>query len=266
MQRKRKLWLGVFVLLIVIGFGVDEGMEAFEKYKNQQAYNEILPYTKAPELQHFDARMDALRTFVTTHSIHKIDELFKSYWKDSQEIARRTLLYAKGESDEKPHLECSTRSGMMGAFIKGLGYRTRPVVVFGMKDGSLLSHTFLEAQNPDTGKWQVQDPDLDLFYIVKETNERASIEDLIRLDIDSIQPCNSSGACGWDIKSHEDFPATKMHRYMGIASINDYQMDDRPLLVNSKRFDLEHTFIYKDKEGTFCEHLKKNCRDEIIKF
>lgn len=264
MRRNIKFLIALTLLAGMVGFAVDEGLDHWEKWQNQAAYNEILPYTKAPGLQHFDARMDALRGFINTHSIHKIDAEFKTYWKDSREIARRTLSYAKGETDQKPHLECSTRAGMMGAFLKGMGYRTRPIVVFGMKDGSLLSHTFLEAQNPDTKKWQVQDPDLDLYYMVG--GERASIEDLIKTDIEGITPCNSSGACGWEIVSPEDFPATKVQKYIGLASVNDYQEGVRPLLVNEKRFDLDQVFKYKDKDGTFCQHLKKNCRDEILKF
>lgn len=265
MQRSKKWMVAALVLVIAAGFAVEEGLDLWEKRQNQAAYEAILPYTKAQETKDFDAQMDRLRSFINTHSIHKIDALFKSYWRDSREIARRTLAYAKGETRDKPHLECSTRSGMMGAFVKALGYRTRPVVVYGVQDGLLLSHTFLEIKNPETGEWQVQDPDLDLYYIVKASGKRAAITDLIRLDVGALKPCNSSGACGWDIKSPEDFPATKMHKYMGLASVNDYQVDKRPLINNPSRFDLEKPVTYQKTQRPYCEHLEKNCRGDILR-
>lgn len=266
LQRNIRLLILAALGLTALGFAIDEGLDYWKKRQNQAAYEAILPYTKVADAASFDAEMDALRSFVNTHSLHKIDALFKSYWRDSREIARRTLAYAKGETTEKPHLECSTRSGMMGSFTKALGYRTRSVSVYGVQDGLLLSHTFLEIQNPETQQWQVQDPDLDLYYKVAATGARASIHDLIAQEIEDIIPCNSSGACGWDIVSPEDFPATKMHKYMGLASVNDYQVKDRPLLVNTRRFDLDKPVTYRKADAPYCQHLEKNCRDEIIKF
>lgn len=265
MQNSRKMTVAAtLALLIALGFGIKGGLDFWEKRQNQAAYEAILPYTKAPEIEDFNAQMDALRTFINTHSEHKIDALFKSYWRDSREIARRMLAYAKGETKDKLHMECSTRSEMMGAFVKALGYRTRPVVVYGVQGGILLSHTFLEIKNPENEEWQVQDPDLDLYYIVKDSGKRASITDLIRLDFDALKPCNSIGKCGWDIKSPEDFPATKMHKYMGLASINDYQAGKRPLVNNPARFDLEKLVTYRKTEAAYCEHLQKNCKGEIL--
>lgn len=265
MRRSSKLLLTA-ILAIAAGFGGKEGYKHWTRYQTQEAYAEILPYTGVSEEQDFDAQMDTLRTFINTHSMHEIDAEFKSYWRDSQEIARRMLPIAKGETDKKLHMECSTRSGMMGAFTKELGYRTRSVMVYGLKDNILLSHTFLEVQNPETQKWQVQDPDLDLYYKIKRQQMRASIEDLVKADFKNIIPCNSAGQCGWNIKSREGIPATKVQKYLGLASINDYQADHRPLINNTKRFDLNNPVHHHDTDLPYCAHLKKNCRDEIIKF
>ncbi|MCD8520491.1 MAG: hypothetical protein LRY76_06590 [Alphaproteobacteria bacterium] len=265
MRRSSKLLLTA-TLAISAGFGAKEGYKHWKRYQTQKIYAEILTFTGVKNAQNFDEQMDVLRIFVNTNSAHKIDAEFKSYWRDPAEIGRRMLPIAKGESDKKLHLECSTRSGMMGSFTKIMGYRTRSVSVYGVLDGLLLSHTFIEIQNPETEKWQVQDPDLDLYYTVNASGERASAEDLIRNEIEDITPCNSSGACGWDIVSPEDFPATKMHKYMGLASINDYQVKDRPLLVNTKRFDLSTPVTYRKTDAPYCRHLEKNCRDEIVKF
>jgi hypothetical protein len=265
MRRSSKLVLTA-VLLIAVGFCGAEGYKQWKRYKTQELYTEILPYTGVAKAQGFDAQMDSLRIFVNTHSVHEIDAEFKSYWRAPDEIARRMLAIAKGDTDKKLHMECSTRSGMMGAFTKALGYRTRSVMVYGLKDNILLSHTFLEVQDPETQKWQVQHPDLDLVYTVKGRKDRASIEDLIKAEIKDITPCNASGACGWDIKNREGTPAKKVQKYLGLASINDYQVKNRPLLVNTKRFDLDKPVHHQDKDAPYCTHLKKNCRDEVVKF
>lgn len=267
MRRSTKLLLTA-ILAVAAGFGGKEGYKHWKRYQAQETFAEILPYTGVEKAEDFDAQMDILRSFVNTHSEHKIDAAFKSYWRDPDEMAKRMLAIAKGESDKNLHMECSTRSSMMGAFTKELGYRTRSVMVYGLgQDGSaLISHTFLEVQNPKTQKWQVQDPDLDLTYKIKGQAERASIEDLVKADFENIIPCNSAGQCGWNIKSREGFPATKVQKYLGLASINDYQLDRRPLLVNTKRYDLDSAVSYQGTEAPYCKHLQKNCRDEIVKF
>lgn len=232
-------------------------------------YKQLIPFSEASKATSFDDKADAIRTFINKKTDHKIDEEFRAMEGNEEKIVQTTLSYLKGEKQTPPHLECASRADMMEAMLMAEGYRVRSVSVYAWdKEAQILrAHRFLETQNPKTGNWQIQDPDLDLFWTINETGRRASMEDLIKLKSPKMAtPCNSQGQCGWEIKSREGFDAARMHKYMALASIKDHQIGKRPLLVNTSRFDLNEQLPIKGKEQTYCEYIPKNCREDIRKF
>ena len=69
-----------------------------------------------------DATPDAVRSFITANSIHKIDDEFRK-----GEHAAKLVAYAKGKSAEPAHMECATRSNLLQHVFNEMGYRTRKV-------------------------------------------------------------------------------------------------------------------------------------------
>jgi hypothetical protein len=67
------------------------------------------------------------------------------------------------------------RSNLMSAVLEKLGYETRIIALFDTDDEGLRSHTFLEVRNPETGRWETQDPDFDLYWISKSSGLRVSL-------------------------------------------------------------------------------------------
>ena len=62
-------------------------------------------------------------------------------------------------------MECSVRSNIMARLLEAMGYETRIVAIFNTKSArNLNSHSFLEVLNPETGQWETQDADYDIYW------------------------------------------------------------------------------------------------------
>lgn len=268
-MKKRVLFTIALLPIIAAGLAAAAYIDHRKDERRTALYARLLPHAHIETTENFDEKTDAIRAFINRKTDHKIDEQFRSIEGDEEKIVNRTLAYLDNEERTPPHLECASRADMMEGMLMALGLRVRSVSVYAWNEETkhLSSHRFLETQNPETGQWQIQDPDLDLFWIIGETGNRAGMEDLIKLPAPELAtPCNSRGECGWDIKSREGFDAARMKKYMALASIKDHQIGKRPLLVNTSRFDLDRKMPIKDKLQTYCEYLEKNCRDEIRTF
>jgi hypothetical protein len=61
------------------------------------------------------------------------------------------------------------------------------VNVFTSDFDTLRSHTFLEVNNPDSGHWEIQDPDYDIYYVYKATAARVSTSQILLEPLDQFQ-------------------------------------------------------------------------------
>ncbi len=214
----------------------------------------------------FHTLTDTVRSFVHKNSIHAIDDEFYAHWKDAPLMMEKLVTYAQNKTGAPPHLECSTRTKLAETILQSMGYDTRSIDVF--KQGNkFLSHSFYEVLNPETGRWEVHDPDFDLFWRHIKTGKRASITDLIKDEFSNFEPCWKTDQCGAEFLSQRTMDhITEFETRFGLASIIDRKRNLRPLLVNTKRFDLEKAFDVKGTSLTYCEYREKNCRQDIIKY
>lgn len=250
------LSLVLLLASIPLGFSKAKELQKDRLYKEQ--IKELIKLSNVEKLTAFQERTDSLRTFIATNSSHNMDEEFYSIWRDQTAIANVVLAYIKGERKDLPHLECSTRTGLVASLYRELGYRTRGIVVFNTSD-QLASHTLLEVQNPETKNWELQDTDYNIFWRHKESGKRASIIDLMK-DPQMHEPCNNSKPCGWDDGEAGHKNAENLLNYLGIASIIDKQINRR-LSVYAKDTDPENIYnTAQNGTGSFCDVWKKNCR------
>ncbi len=208
----------------------------------------------------FHGKVDAVRTFIHSNSIHQIDAEFYSYWHDIPTLMTMLATYAKNpEASYQPHFECSSRSAVMYWLLKAFDIRSRMIVVYPFED-VVLSHTYLEVYNPETENWEIQDPDYNVYWVFSKTNERASTEDLLTYPVeDTFVPCESPDECSYSE------PIKQILNRFALASIIDIDGDYHPLLVNPSRFDLKHPFIQDEPHLMYCELFKGKCYQEIIK-
>ena len=115
-------------------------------------------------------------------------------------------------------MECSTRSNLMARLLEALGYKTRIVAIFNSRT-NLKSHSFLEVMNPETKRWETQDPDYDIYWRSKESKDRLSLADSAEA-VQDIEPCGRD-SCGWEHVSREGIRADKLRGYLDIVSITD---------------------------------------------
>lgn len=184
--------------------------------------------------------IDRARRFVTNNSIHEIDDEFYSYGNDIALILSKILGHAKTGRDA-PHLECSTRTNALMRILEVQGIATRRVYAFSDKRTKLRSHTFLEVKNPETGAWEIHDPDYGIIYVERASGRRVSADRLLTEPLDAFTPCVNPGDCGWE-------HAEALRDYFGAVGYKDGRRPPH-VLVNPVRFDIQKT--YEGDAGTY---------------
>jgi hypothetical protein len=252
-----KRFLAGFVGLAVIGTGV---WFAIDWYREKQIargtdahIQEIIAMLGLAGMPNFHQRIDKVRTFINDNSQHKIDQAFRANQGNAAAFAGGVLAHAKGEA-EPVHMECSTRSNLMGRVLSALGYETRMVAIFDSQT-NLKSHSFLEVLNPKTGLWETQDADYDIYWRNIASTQRISLAEAAEA-IDEIEPCGREG-CGWEHESREGIRAQKLKSYLDIITIKG--KDVRYALYTS-RADLSRTYSKGQKKGAFCDVEAKRCK------
>ena len=257
-------------LLVIAGFAAvwftaDWAREQQTQKLTDGYVREMIPMLDLKSTPHFHQQVDKVRMFINNNSRHKIDEEFRAAQGNPAAFAAGMLAYAKRLSSEPVHMECSTRSNLMARVLRALGYRTRIVAIFNSRT-NLRSHSFLEVMNPETERWETQDPDYDIYWRSKGSEMRISLADAAE-GIEDLQPCGRDG-CGWEHVSREGKEAKVLKRYLDIISITDKQRDIRYALYTS-RAHLATIYTKRSKRGTFCQVEAQRCKQgffDIKKF
>ncbi|HSA79706.1 MAG TPA: hypothetical protein VLE23_02720, partial [Geminicoccaceae bacterium] len=202
-------------------------------------------------------RLDQVRGFINDHSERKLDAEFYANRRNSALFAAGVLAHAKGQLSDPINMECSTRTRLMRALLSALGYRTRDVAIFD-SHRNLKSHSFLEVLNTETGRWETQDADFDIYWRDMQTGERISLAERAEA-LDTIEPCGR-GRCGWDQASREGLEPDMLKDFLDIVSITDRESGLR-YAVHTSRADLDRTYRKQGSTGAFCEVETKRCED-----
>lgn len=202
---------------------------------------------------------DATRLFVQNNSIHKIDKEFYSYWGNIPLLMQMLMFNASGSIQDKPHMECSSRTAVLYYLLRAMDIRARAIVAYD-RDKIKRTHTFLEIYNPDTKTWEIQDPDINVYWAYKDTDQRAGIEDLLSLPVaDNFVTCNNKGPCAYT--DRKDY----LISYMNMAALIDFDAGYNPVVLSPKRFDIDHEFLQKENPMMYCTLFPKGkCHSEII--
>jgi hypothetical protein len=256
---KRTLLLLTLAGLVAVGLAGRAGANWWADRRFEIAASEVIELLDLPPTADFHAKTDAVRIFVNDHSQHKIDAEFYADWNDPYLLAEKVLAHARGSRPEAAHMECSTRSALMSAAYKQMGYATRRIDIYDAD--KLLSHTFLEVMNPETRQWETQDPDYDLTWRKASSSERVSVAEAAG-QLDDIVPCGRA-ECGWSIASREGIKVQGLRRYFDFIVVRS-RVPDRRYTVHTDRADPSKIYDYRSRKGTFCEVMAKNCRDGLF--
>ena len=242
------------------------GIDRFREARNDKAYDakldRIVALMELPAEDDVHARFDRVRGFVNDHTRHKVDAAFYAMVGDRNGIAERVIAHAQDKTEDRVHMECASRTNLMGGVMRKLGYETRVVAIFDTQKG-LRSHSFLDVKNPNTGQWESQDADHDLYWKSRSRGERVSVADAAE-DIDDLLPCNRD-RCGWDLVSRENIKVERLPAFLDIINVTRKELDESYALYTS-RADLKAVHEIKGEKGGFCDIYAKRCSDGFLPF
>jgi hypothetical protein len=164
------------------------------------------------------SEIDAIREYVRRNTSH--GEITEPY--DYEQTIQNIYLHSQGVTD-KPTALCGNFANLMGQLLAEAGIPFQMVNAFSSYfTDCFQGHAFLQAYNEETGEWEVQDPDYNLFYIVKGTGARASAEELaFAANIEQeIEPCRGQ-VCGWNLSIPED-----LYALFGVGTVQETLLDN----------------------------------------
>lgn len=192
----------------------------------------------------FTAIVTNAMRFVHDNSLHRADYEYSRYAdvklvSSLPVIIKKLLLAYHGNEREKPHIACGLRSYAMRAILQRVGIFSRLVHVYTDDYEALEGHRLLEVLNPDTGAWELWDPDSRVNYVNRDSRKPVSVLALLFGDRDNIVPENGPIE-GWEetntkrLKDHF-FEAV---RFEGIF----HDIPGTVIIINRKRFDIDKVF------------------------
>jgi hypothetical protein len=256
---KRKLALRITVLIAAIAMlGLVSWLLIYALQGQQFDGNlqKIIALLALPDQAKPEQRFDAVRQFIHNNSRHVEDEGFRTLLGQNL-VAEGLVAYAVGKKSEPIHLLCGGRSNMMSAILRKLGYETRIIALFDTDHEQLRAHTFLEVKNPETGRWETQDPDFDLYWTNKRSGKRVSLADSAD-DLSDLEPCHRPGACGWKLNDSEGKSALVIRDYLDIICVTNEVNGDR-FCQFTTRAKPDGIFEWHGKRGRFCSLMPDRC-------
>lgn len=132
--------------------------------------------------------LDYVRQFIHANSIHQIDLEHDEYAYNTPRVLSMMFAYYVSQGSP-PHLACDTRAYAMEAIIDALGYDQRVIMFFSDEvENFTAGHAVLEVLNPDSGRWEVQDPDYNVYYVDQGIpTYRLSAAELLTIPLDKIE-------------------------------------------------------------------------------
>ncbi len=270
---KKKIILALLITLAAAGLwiGFDKTRDYLADRKEEETYTAQIETISATsgfaDKATYHEKLDALRAYINGNTEHNIDDEFYAVWKDKAKITQTFLDYTQGRRKDLPHYECSTRANLMRDILNHHGYKTRSLLVYRavpQPDASykMDGHKVLDVQNPDTGKWETQDADYNIYWANILDGTRVSMVDAMA-DPAHYTPCSGAN-CGWHIVSRENIQARVLQDYLDvITAINE--AEDTRITYHAQDIDPNASFSYQDKSGTLCETLGRHCDEGLIK-
>jgi hypothetical protein len=181
---KRKRTILVALLFAAIAGCVDQ---------NHDVIVALLQYVSTSGSPQAD--FDSVRHFIQAHSVHRNDDEVNSI-RQNRGFAQEVLKQVRGERPDPVPMICGARAHLMHDLLEEMGYDAKVVHIFDA--ASPASHTFLRVMNPETGRWETQDPDFNIFWRAVNSGIRIAVADYAPDHLDEVEPCTDQ-RCGWDV-------------------------------------------------------------------
>ena len=255
----------IFVsILVAVALSGYFSLSALRSFREETVYrHQIAQIKKASGIDKvptLHGKLDTLRSFIHAQSQHNENAEFFSVWRERTKLAQNFIDGLEGRRQTPPPMECSTRSALMRAVLDAENLRTRSIDAYRVSaQGNLAGHALFDVFNPETGRWETQDPEYDIHWQSQKTGERASMVDAVA-DMNII-PCQGE-KCGWTLKNREQIESSKLRDHLAFVTTIDRAADERITFYRQGGNDKQLT--YNNKVGTYCELIEKNCADGFM--
>ena len=265
MKKITFLLFGIILYTVFVIVAYKETDDYLDNREKTYVYAPLLENSKIAEYDDFYVKIDALRQLVFNNSIHKIDKKFFRYERDHKSLAKMMLAYMNGETDERPHMECSLRSRIMRKMLDIMAIESRTIVATSNKK-NFVDHVFVEVFNPKDRTWHVQDPDHNLTWYIKDSGKRASVKDLSIESIDNLVPCFDAENCPFENFTENQVKKLEtLSPYLGFLDFKDEKIDEMIAYNNPAKFSLDQKIEMSGNiQNTLCEAKPKKCNFKII--
>lgn len=189
-------------------------------------------------------QIDAVRKWINTNSSHNERIAMDSstaYYNPDQAVNRCFEYSITGEN--APNLSCGPRAFGMRKILVLLGYETRTVNVFlpNYSPEKLSSHTFLEVLNPETGSFEIHDPDHNIVYISSNSGRRLNMLNICTMDTSEFRPFRNDEISGWDetgeyLQKQPDAYRIFRYQFFGFKNQKDLVFADMRFVDESKHY------------------------------
>lgn len=205
-------------------------------------------------------KFDKLRELINAHSLHKI-ESESAPAADITEIMASLYSYAAGFDESPPLLDAFERAAAYNHLLQAKGYKSRLVTLL-EPSAAFRTHKIVEIYNPRTRRWEMQDPDYNVFYTFRGSTQRVSVQDVLSQPLENFQPCTMEGYCHWSSLSPEGRNTEDIKPFFAAAIVHGKNKE--MLYVSEKRFDIH---AKKQTAGgrlvSFCDLNPDLCAGEI---
>ncbi len=199
--------------------------------------------------------IDMTRWFVRNGFVQKYDKWYDENKYNTGLVLETLYQHHLDPSSEPAHLDCQPSCRALASILNYLGFQTRLVALLTDDYDFVASHALVEVLNPDSGKWELQDPLYNLFFYNSLSGERVSAIDIVFNGTEKIIPSNGH-LHGWDkVMTNKFSTATPMILKDHYFEILGYRYVTRKCFV----------FINKDKVS-LTKRFDKNDNLNIIEF
>jgi hypothetical protein len=182
----------------------------------------------------FEAKVDYARELVHKSSLHDSPEDVPV--SDEDGLSR---LYRGLNGSERPRFKCGNRAHFLTIILNSLGIDAHLVGTHSDQYDTLQGHIFIEVRNPATDRWEVVDPDYNIYWKDLSGN-RLDLKHVVMSDFADIVPCSKLG-CSWNNISSQEGSSPQFLKNHGFMRIGAY-WDSRKIIVNTHEFDLRARF------------------------
>jgi len=225
------------------------------KSKNSTHLREIMAQIQAQEFSTERAKINYIRNWVKSNSIHLIDDEHDQYAFNLPLVLSRLNDYSKGLG-ELPHLSCGPRAYAMKEILDGLNIENRIIDLFGFSGETVYRvspHTLIEVFEADQQSWVLQDPDFNVAYTDKNTGEYLCVKALLQSETKNL----TFDAAGFAIENPINLRNTVrgLFEYCALYRMS-YVGKKSMLLVNAKKNMLNVSVVGAESEELlFSEYI-----------